>query len=104
MIQTFKHQAYGYSVRRKRFSRFFNKRWQFHQCQKQRWSLQSFCWCFFLVVEKFSRSNVSNQKRKVDVKQVVSSLIMDFSILSHFTALRNSASAESEKEIYSTVR
>ena len=58
----------------------------------------------FLVIEKFSRSNVSNQKGKVDVKQVVSSVIMDFSILSHFTALRNSASEESENEIYSTVR
>ena len=49
---------------------------------------------FFLIVEKEFRCTASNQKRKFDVQQMVSSLMMDFSIRSPFTTLRNSASEE----------
>ena len=44
------------------------------------------------------RANITNQKRKNDVQLMVSTL-MDFSILSLFSALRNSATGETEKEI-----
>ena len=45
------------------------------------------------------RANVTNQKRKNDVQlmvSAVSTLMMDFSILSLFSALRNSATGETE--------
>ena len=45
------------------------------------------------------RANVTNQKRKNDVQLMVSTLMMDYSILSLFSALRNSATGETEKEI-----
>ena len=51
--------------------------------------LESFFCLFdiFLVAKNSFRSNVSNQRIKVDVLQIVSSLMMDFITRLHFTAL-----------------
>ena len=51
----------------------------------------------FLVVDRFSRS-VSIKNCKIDVKQMVSSFMMNSSICSHFSPLRNSPSRESADE------
>ena len=54
---------------------------------------------FFFIVEKYFRANVANQNRMIDVKLIVSTLMLDFSVLSHFTTLTNTASEELDKEI-----
>ena len=53
----------------------------------------------FFIVEKYFRANVANQNRMIDVKLIVSTLMLDFSVLSHFTTLTNTASEELDKEI-----
>ena len=63
------------------------------------WKVSPGVFELFLIVEKHFRANVTNQKRKIDVQLMVSTLMMHFSILSLFSALRNSASEETEKEI-----
>ena len=44
------------------------------------WKVSPGVFEIFLIVEKYFRCNISNQKRKIDVQQIVSSLVMDFSI------------------------
>lgn len=52
-----------------------------------------FAGVFFLLLRNFLDLMFQTRKeRKIDVKQTVSSLMMDFNILSHFSYLRNSAS------------
>ena len=53
----------------------------------------------FFIVEKYFRANVANQNRMIDVKLMVSTLMLDFSVLPHFTTLTNTASEELDKEI-----
>lgn len=62
------------------------------------WKVTNGVFEIFFAVEKYFRDNVAKQKRKIDVKIMVSALVMDFGILSHFSALKNSASEESEEE------
>ena len=63
------------------------------------WKVSAGVFEIFLIIEKYFRCNISKQKRKIDVQRMVSSLMMDFSIRSHFTTLRNSESEESEDQI-----
>jgi hypothetical protein len=53
----------------------------------------------FFIVEKYFRANVANHKRQINVKIMVSTLMMDYSVLSHFKHLINSVSEESDEEI-----
>ena len=70
--------------------------WQFRDGL---WELSADVVEIFLIVRKCFWCIFSNQKRKIDVEQMVSSLMLDFSIQSDFTTLLNSAGEESEDEI-----
>ena len=61
------------------------------------WKVSPGVFEIFRIVEKHFRANVTNQKRKIDVQRC-QPLMMDFSILSLFSALRNSASEETERD------
>ena len=63
------------------------------------WKVSAGVFEIFLIFEKYFRCNVSNQKRKIDVQQMVSSLMIYFIIRSHFTNLQNFANEESEDGI-----
>ena len=62
------------------------------------WKVSPGVFEIFLIVEKHFRANVTNQKIKIDVQLMVSTLMMNFSILSLFSALINSASEETERD------
>lgn len=62
------------------------------------WKVTNGVFEIFFAVERYFRDNVAKEKRKIDVKIMVSALVVDFSILSHFSALKNSASQELEEE------